>query len=143
MIFDYTKDGAALTEQFEGCKLEAYQDQVGVWTIGYGHTEGVYSGQVITQDEAENFVVEDVQKCVHAINRDVKVELTQDEFNALVDFSFNLGIGALEHSTLWKLVQEGDFDAAANQFVKWDRAGGKEVAGLIRRRLAEKAEFQA
>ena len=143
MTLLYTKDGLGLTESFEGCKLTAYQDQVRVWTIGYGHTLDVAEGQTCTKAEAEEFLSDDVQKCVYAINRDVKVELDQNEFNALVDFAFNLGIGALEHSTLWKLVQAGDFNAAAEQFIKWDRAGGKEVAGLMRRRLAEKAEFLA
>ena len=138
---EYSKDGLALTETFEGCRLQAYQDSVGVWTIGYGHTENVFDGQVCSQDEAEQFLLQDVQTAVNAVNTYVKAPLTQHQFDALVDFTFNLGTGSLHSSTLLKLVNAGDFLSAAEEFEKWDKAGGVVVAGLLRRRVAEKTEF--
>jgi lysozyme len=94
---NYSKDGlVTLTEQFEGCRLVAYQDQVGVWTIGYGHTKNVKQGDICTQAQAEAFLLADVQECVDGINAHAKVQLTQRKFDALVDFAFNLGLGALD-----------------------------------------------
>lgn len=140
---DYSRDGLHLTKQFEGCRLVAYQDQVGVWTIGYGHTRGVTSGMTCTQEQAEAWLQEDIARVVDAINSGVTVVLTQGEFDALVDFGFNLGVHALKHSTLWRKLNDGDFEGAAAEFPKWDMAGGKHVAGLLRRRLAEQKRFTA
>lgn len=141
VFMDYSIDGLKLTEAFEGCRLKAYQDIVGVWTIGYGHTRNVKPGDVCTLEQAEEWLKEDVQDCVDAINKNLKVEVSQAQFDALVDFSFNLGVGALLRSTLWKKLQAGDYRGAANEFPKWDMAGGKHVAGLTRRRLAEQKMF--
>ena len=139
----YSKDGLAITEQFEGCRLVAYQDQVGVWTIGYGHTgNGVASGLTITQDQAIDLLTSDVAASAAYVNAAVTVELQQNEFDALVDFVFNLGRGAFAGSTLLKNLNAGQFDAAAAQFDLWDHAGGQVVAGLLRRRQAEQAMFQ-
>ena len=138
----YSQIGDALTEQFEGCKLVAYQDSGGVWTIGYGHTRGVQSGDTCDEFQAFAWLQEDLLVVEKQINQDVKVPLTQEEFDALVDFGFNLGCHALESSTLWKKLNAGDFKGAAAEFPKWDHAGGKEVAGLLRRRLAEQALFK-
>ena len=139
----YSKDGLAITEQFEGCRLVAYQDQVGVWTIGYGHTgSGVASGLTITQDQAIDLLASDVAASAAYVNAAVTVELQQNEFDALVDFVFNLGRGAFAGSTLLKNLNAGQFDAAATQFDLWDHAGGQVVAGLLRRRQAEQAMFQ-
>lgn len=137
----YSKDGLLLTEQFEGCRLEAYQDQVGVWTIGYGHTKNVKKGDVITLAQAEEFLLQDVDECVDMINAYCGVKLDQEEFDALVDFAFNLGINALRHSTLWRKLNAGDFKGAAAEFPRWDMAGGKHIKGLLRRRLAEQRLF--
>lgn len=137
----YSKMGRALTERFEGCRLSSYQDQVGVWTIGYGHTRGVGPGMFCTVPQAEAWLVEDDTWASNAVNKDVNIVLTQGEFDALVDFTFNLGETSFYRSTLLKLVNGNNFAAAANEFARWDRAGGKIVAGLLRRRLAEKAEF--
>jgi len=143
---NYSQDGVKLTQQFEGCELIAYQDQGGTWTIGYGHTFGVYEGQTCTQAEADEWLYGDIQYVADAINRDLNpailAKLAQGEFDALVDFGFNLGVHRLESSTLWRLLNAGDFDGAAAQFPRWDKCGGKEVAGLLRRRLAEQAEFK-
>ena len=140
----YSKIGLEqLTERFEGCRLVAYQDQRGIWTIGYGHTAHVYEGQVCTKEQAECWLMQDTQTAQAGVNRLVHVPLTQGEFDALVDFTFNLGVGAFANSTLLTLVNDGKFEAAANEFEKWDHCGGQVVAGLLRRRLAEKETFNA
>ena len=94
-----------------------------------------------TQEEADQWLLEDVQRVVDAINADITISIDQDEFDAL-DFGFNLGIHNLESSTLWKLLNEGDFEGAAAQFPRWDRAGGREIGGLLRRRLEEQQVFK-
>lgn len=130
-----------LTEAFEGCKLKAYRDSKGVLTIGYGHTSHVYEGQTCTQEMADVWLRIDIATAEHAVNRLVCVKLTQGEFDALVDFTFNVGVGAFSNSTLIHLLNHGDYKDAANEFEKWDYCGGVVLAGLLRRRLAEKAVF--
>ncbi len=140
--FTYGGKGLALTEQFEGCRLTAYQDQVGVWTIGYGHTgPEVCAGLTVTPEQASALLQKDVSSAAEFVNKAVTVALTQEEFDALVDFVFNLGAGAFAKSTLLRVLNAGDFAAAAAQFAVWDRAGGAVVAGLLRRRQAETALF--
>jgi lysozyme len=136
---DYT--GAALTEQFEGCSLTAYPDVKGVWTIGYGHTGGVQPGQTCTQEEADAWLQIDIQTAVRAVQTLVKVPLTQDEFNALCDFVFNVGSGNFAASTMLSRLNLGDYAGAAAQFERWDLAGGAVVQGLLNRRIAEEKEF--
>lgn len=137
----YSKDGLALTRLFEGDVLRAYQDQHGVWTIGYGHTAGVHPGQTITQQQAENLLGADIQAAVHCVNQYVAVKLTQAQFDALVDFAFNVGTGNFRSSTLLRKINAGQFPEAAAQFNLWDHCGGVVNAGLLRRRKAEAAEF--
>jgi lysozyme len=140
----YSKDGLSLTEQFESCKLVAYPDVKGVWTIGWGHTGPlVVPGLTCTQAQADAWLLSDCAAAEQAVNRFVHVDVTQHEFDALVDFAFNCGISAFAGSTLLKLLNARDFEGAANEFEKWDHASGKVVAGLLRRRLAEKQEFQS
>jgi lysozyme len=140
----YSGKGLCLTEQFEGCRLTAYQDQVGVWTIGYGHTgPDVTPGLTITQAQAQAFLAHDVGKAVACVNQFVAIQLTQNEFDALVDFVFNLGTGAFTGSTLLRYLNAGNITAAAAQFDEWDHAGGAVVAGLLRRRQAETALFNS
>ena len=136
-----SRSGLNLTEMSEGCRLTAYQDSVGVWTIGYGHTNGVCAGQVITQDQADALAYADEAQAVEAVNRLVNIPLMQGEFDALVDFVFNLGTAAFASSTLLKLLNASDINGAASQFVLWDHAGGKVLAGLLNRRNAELALF--
>ena len=140
---DYSKEGLSLTEGFEGCRLAAYTDSVGRWTIGYGHTHNVLAGMTCTQEQAEIWLRMDIQFAAACVNSMVKVQLTQGEFDALVDFTYNLGVGSLKNSTLLKLLNAGDFHGAADEFEKWDKAGGVVLAGLLRRRKAEEAEFTA
>jgi lysozyme len=137
----YSKSGLVLTELFEGDVLTAYQDQKGVWTIGYGHTAGVQPGQKITQAQAEAFLLGDVSTAVNCVNDVIEVLLTQAQFDALVDFTFNLGAGNFKGSTLLKDINAGNFPAAIAQFKLWDHCGGVVNAGLLRRRTAEAAEF--
>lgn len=140
--FTYSGNGLALTEQFEGCRLTAYQDQVGVWTIGYGHTgDDVVAGLTITQAQAQDLLAGDVSSAAKCVNQVVTIALTQNEFDALTDFVFNLGSGNFTGSTLLRDLNAGNFTAAAAQFDLWDRAGGTVVAGLLRRRQAETAIF--
>jgi lysozyme len=129
--------GLALTMQFEGCKLMAYQDSVGVWTIGYGHTGNVKAGDTITESQAEDFLKADLATAERNVNSQIMGELTQNQFDALVDFTFNLGGGALAGSTLRKMLNAGDYEGAAKEFLRWNKAGGRVLPGLTRRRQAE------
>lgn len=138
----YSKTGRQLTEAFEGCKLTAYKDQVGRWTIGYGHTFMVQPTDTCTQEQADAWLQGDMAWAEKYVNRYVTTSLTQGEYDSLVDFAFNLGVGSLDHSALLRLVNTRQFSQAAMEFQKWDHAGGKEVAGLLRRRIAEEAEFK-
>lgn len=138
---NYSNDGLHLTEQFEGCKLVAYQDQGGIWTIGYGHTKGVYAGMTCTTEQAEKWLRLDVEEAEEDVNRLVKVSLSQPQFDALVDFVFNLGGTKFASSTLLRLINAGNFKYASKEFERWNRAGGIVRDGLTRRRLAEKDLF--
>jgi lysozyme len=137
----YSVDGISFTESFEGCKLIAYPDSGGVWTIGYGHINGVTQGITCTQEQAEAWLVQDIQLASDVVNRAVTVPLTQNEFNALVDFVFNIGGGAFQSSTMLRLLNAGDYAGAADQFERWDHCSGKVVGGLLRRRVGEESEF--
>lgn len=131
-------EGLALIKEYEGLRLKAYRDAVGVLTIGWGHTgSDVREGMTITQNEAEELLRIDLQKFEAAVKRQVKVQLTQNQFDALVSFTFNLGEYALERSTLLALLNKGQFAAAGGEFGRWVNAGGKPLPGLVRRRAAE------
>ncbi|MDA8327509.1 MAG: lysozyme [Betaproteobacteria bacterium] len=142
-LMTYSKAGLTLTERFEGCRLTAYPDTGGVWTIGYGHTYGVHEGMTCTQDQAQAWLIEDTRSATDAVNHLVSIPLKQSEFDALVDFVFNLGVGAFARSTMLKDINAGNLAAAALQFPLWDRDAGRVLAGLLHRRLAEDAEFNA
>ncbi len=132
-----------LEKEFEGCRLDSYQDQVGVWTIGYGHTKNVHANMRCTQRQADEWLMEDLQGAMADLVLSVKVEMTHGEQDALVDFIFNLGADNFNHSTLLRKLNAGDHDGAAEEFEKWDHAGGKVIAGLLRRRQAEKSVFNS
>ncbi|WP_210523472.1 lysozyme [Pantoea ananatis] len=133
--------GMDLIKRFEGLKLEVYRDSVGIPTIGYGHTNGVKMGDVITCEQADKYLREDLLVAELTINTNVKVKLTQNQFDALASFVFNLGSGNFVKSTLLKKLNAGDFAAAADEFGKWVNAGGKKLAGLVKRRAAEREVF--
>lgn len=133
--------GLDLIKSYESCELVAYQDQVGVWTIGYGHTKGVTPGMTITQVQADQFLQDDVEEFEAAVTECVHANINDNQFSALVSFSFNLGAFSLFESTLLKLLNQGKIQEAANEFPRWNKAGGSPVLGLTRRRLAERALF--
>ena len=140
--FCYSEQGLALTKSFEGLHLNAYRDCAGIWTIGYGHTgPGVSEGLTIDGAEAEAFLQADLADAISCVNKAVKVEISQNQFDALVDFCFNAGRGNFLQSTLLRKVNGGDFTGAAAQFALWVHAGGEVVAGLVRRRTAEAELF--
>jgi lysozyme len=140
--FSYDDAGLKLTKSFEGLSLSAYADQGGVWTIGYGHTgPGVHAGLTITQEQADAFLESDVAAAVTAVNRLVTSAINQNQFDALVDFAFNLGVASLSQSTLLRDVNAGNFAAAGPQFLLWDHVHGVVVPGLLRRRQAEETLF--
>ena len=142
--FVYSKSGLALTESFEGVRLTAYLDMRGILTIGYGHTgSDVTLGLVISQADAQRLLEADVQHASDVVNTLVVYSgLTQSEYDALVDFVFNVGDTAFADSTLLRDLNAGNVQAAADQFEVWDHASGKIVAGLLRRRLTEEALFK-
>ncbi|MBB5519309.1 lysozyme [Amphiplicatus metriothermophilus] len=139
-------NGVALIKRFEGLELEAYQDIAGIWTIGYGHTgPDVKPGMKITEAEAEALLKRDLKPREEAVERLVKVPLNQNEFDALVSFVYNVGIEAFRKSTALRRLNKGDRIGAAEALTWWNKAtvGGvlREVAGLTRRRAAERALF--
>jgi lysozyme len=126
----------------EGDRHEAYQDQGGVWTIGYGHTgPDVHAGLVWTEAQAQAALTQDKASARAAIREYLKVSLTQNEFDALEDFDFNVGEGNFAGSALLKLLNAGNFAGAAKQLEQWDHVKGQVVLGLLNRRLAEEALF--
>ena len=133
--------GLDLIKSHEGFRSDAYLCPAGVWTIGYGHTGDVEEGQSVTEEEAEELLLQDVAFAEDAVNSLVEVELSQQMFDALVCFVYNVGVGAFEQSTLLRLLNQGQKEEAAEQFLRWNKAGGKELAGLTRRREAERDLF--
>lgn len=124
-------------------KLKAYKCPAGVWTIGYGHTGKVKEGDLITAETAEKLLLKDVLKFEKGVTKLLKVEVTDNQFNALVSFAFNLGLNNLKNSTLLRMINAGDANIAGPQFLRWVYAGGKKLKGLIRRRKEEKGLFEA
>lgn len=137
-----SQEGIDLIKSFEQCRLSPYQDSGGVWTDGWGNTHEVVPGQDVTQEQADARLLQNLQLSVEQVNNCVTVDITQHEFDALVSFDFNCGYGSLRGSTLLRLVNEEDFEGAAQEFEKWDHVSGKVCAGLLRRRQAEEEEFK-
>ncbi|MEG4207740.1 glycoside hydrolase family protein [Microcoleus sp. Pol7_A1] len=138
------QEGFKLLTTFEGCELTAYDDGGGVWTIGYGHTgDDVYPELTISQTQAEELLREDLEKFESYVEDAVEVEIDDNQFSALVCFCFNVGPGTegFGGSTLLKLLNNGDYQGAANQFPVWNKVNGEPWPGLTRRRLAEQALF--
>ena len=128
-------------KSFEGCRLQAYQDAAKVWTIGYGHTKGVKKGDNITQVEAEAYLREDVEEVEGQILA-LNLNLTQPQFDALVSFVYNVGIGAFKESTLLRFIREGRSEnEIKKQFRSWVYSKGRTLPGLVRRREWESIRF--
>ena len=141
----YDHSGMDLTEDAEALRLTAYPDPGtgGVpWTNGYGHTgPDVFEGQVIDQAQAVEWLRADIAEAEAAVKHLVTIQLTQGEYDALVDFAFNCGAGNLGHSTLLRLVNEQDWTLANDQFGLWIHGGGHVLPGLVKRRHAESVLF--
>ncbi len=131
------RKGIELVKHFEGFEADAYKDIVGVWTIGYGHTGNVKVGDHVSEAEAETILANDLNRFERAVQNRVTVDLSQDQFDALVCWTFNLGEGSLQESTLLKRLNKGEHEAVPSEMARWNKAGGKVVKGLVRRRRAE------
>ena len=127
----------AVIKHYEGLQLKAYKCPAGVWTIGYGHTRGVKECDVITEKQADLYLLDDLRDAENAVNIHTKVKLNQNQFDALVSFVYNLGSGNFKSSTLLKKLNAGDYIGAANEFKRWNKAGGKVLNGLVKRRASE------
>ncbi|MBZ5757933.1 lysozyme [Pseudomonas sp. S5(2021)] len=140
-----SQDALDIIKKFEGFSEKAYPDPAHGWrvpTIGYGTTRGVKMGQEISKERAEELLREDVARFDGYIEALVRVPLTQGQWDALSSFVYNLGPGALEKSTLLRLLNAGDYSGAAAQFDRWVYASGKKLTGLVKRRAAERALFE-
>lgn len=139
----FTDAGLALLKEFEGCKLTAYQDQGGRWTIGFGTAIGVKEGDVITQDEAEMRLLKDVSLMASRVSQILVPDLNDNQFSALVCFAYNVGCGNLAKSTLLNCLNKHQIENASGEFLRWDKISGVPNEGLLRRRKAEQALFMA
>ena len=136
-----------MIKHHEGFVRKPYQDPIGLWTVGVGHLIGDGKklpkewNKEFTNEEVDNILCEDLERFEIGIQRLTKVSLTQSQFDALVSFSFNVGLGNFQSSTLRSKLNRGDYEGASNEFPKWRKAGGKILKGLVRRRADEKALF--
>lgn len=134
-------NGIALIKRFEGCKLYAYRDSVGVLSIGFGHTKDVKAGMAITQAQAEQFLKDDLRPVEQLLNN-MHVNFTQNQFDALCSWVFNLGAGNFNKSTMKKRIVSGAHDTEiTDEMIRWTRAGGRVLSGLVRRRADEANTF--
>ncbi len=136
-----SQEGLSLIKKFEGCELEAYKCAANVWTIGYGSTKGVKKGDTISQEEADKLLLHEMEEYERYINDMVNVDLEQNQFDAMVSWVFNLGPANLKASTLLKVLNAKDYEGVPAQIKRWNKAGGKVLQGLIRRREAESLLF--
>ncbi len=132
----------ALIRRFEGCRLKAYQDQVGVWTIGYGTTEGVHSGMVIDQQTAESLMEKDVQYRAQLLTEWITVPVSDNEMDAMISLAYNIGLHAFHRSHLLFNLNSGHPKLqVADNFLSWIYAGGRVNQGLVNRRGVERSTF--
>ena len=126
-----------LVKFFEGFEANAYLCPANVWTIGYGRTRNVREGDVVNERQAERDLLEELEEFADQVLNTVKVELLQHQLDALTSWTYNLGVGNLSSSTLLKKLNIGDYESVPSEMVRWNKAGGKVLAGLTRRREAE------
>jgi lysozyme len=147
MNMQLSSNGLQLIKSFEGFRASPYADSAGIPTIGYGtilYTDGecvTMDDSAITEAQAEQYLAFQINHKTSSVNQMLVVEVNQNQFDALVSFAYNLGVGALHGSTLLRLINASNFDGAADEFPKWDKADGQVIAGLTRRRLAEQQLF--
>ena len=134
-------EGISLIKKFEGCELESYQCAAGVWTIGFGSTHNIEEGMNISKDRAEELLLEDIAEFEESVLESVDMPMSQHQFDALVSWTFNLGPSNLKASTMLKVLNKGDYEDVPEQIKRWNKAGGKVLDGLIRRREAEALLF--
>lgn len=134
--------GEMLIKSFEKLALVAYLDEGDVWTLGWGHTQDVVEGDTCTTTQADEWFDQDTDVVVHSLAHTLLTNVTQSQFDALVSFTYNVGIGAEQHSTLLRLINRRKFVEAADQFLRWDHIKGVISVGLLRRRQAEQALFE-
>ena len=137
-----SEEGLSLIKKFEGCELKAYRCAANVLTIGYGTTKGVTEDMEITKEEAESILKEEMHEYEGYVNDMVKVPLKQNQFDSIVSWVFNLGSTNLSSSTLLKKLNNSEYDEVPSQIKRWNKAGGKVLDGLIRRREAEALLFE-
>lgn len=142
-VMRISENGVSLIKRFEGFRTKAYLCPANVWTIGYGHTKTTKAGMIVSSAKAEELLREDLKGFEKAVNQLTKVPLTQNQYDALVSFAFNIGVSAFGNSTLLKILNKGNYTQAAQQFFKWVNANGKKLPGLERRRLAEHDLFMS
>ena len=141
-----TAEGLTLIKAFEGFRARAYKCPAGIWTIGYGHTSNagppdVHEGMVVSRDEADAILARDAQSFAAGVAKDLKVEIGDQQFSALVSFAYNVGLGNFRSSSVLRAVNAGDVTAVPRRLQLWIRAGGKVLPGLVRRRAAEAELF--
>ncbi len=137
-----SKEGLEFIEDVEGCKLFAYLDTGGVWTIGVGHTgPEVVKGLTWTMQQVTEALIKDTETAQNAVNKLVRVPITQNQFDALVSFVFNVGVGAFTKSTLLRKLNVMDYHGASKEFPRWNKDNGREILGLTKRRLLEQSLF--
>jgi lysozyme len=136
--------GLEFTQDMEGTKYYGYLDPVGIPTAGVGHTgSDVVVGKQYTQEQVFKWLADDMAYAENEVNKLVRVELTQNQFDMLCDFVFNVGAGAFATSTLLKKLNGGDYEGAANEFKRWVYAKGKILPGLVKRRYAQAERFRS
>lgn len=143
-----TVEGLALIKRFEGLRLDAYRDAVGIWTIGYGHTSmagapEVRAGLRISEADAHEILMRDVDAFARGVRDAVTVELSHQQFSVLVSFAYNVGLGGFKRSSVLTAVNNRDFNAVPRRLNLWAKAGGRVLPGLVRRRAAEGALFMS
>ena len=138
-----SQEGLSLIKKFEGLRLKAYKCSANVLTIGYGHTGGVKETDKITLEEADSLLEKDIAKFEEYVSDNVIVKLNQSQFDALVAWTFNLGPGNLRSSTMLKKLNNGEYESVPFEMRRWNKAGGKTLDGLIRRRQAESLLFES
>lgn len=139
----FNDSGLEIIKEFEGCRLKAYRDGGGIWTIGFGATcnRTVCEGMTITQKEADDMLESDVADIAAIVRHMVPDDLTDNQYSALVSFAYNAGPGSLRSSTLLKLLDKGDITGAADEFLQWVKIKGKFSQGLLNRRQKERELF--
>lgn len=134
-------DGVKIITTYEGLALKAYLCPACVWTIGYGHTEGVKRGDTITREQAEVMLLDDLVMFEQAVRNGLDIDVTENQFSALVAFVYNVGEGAYAKSTLLRKLNAGDIIGASKEFVRWNKSKGRVLPGLVKRRQAEMELF--